>query len=278
MSHWVLIVAPLVLASFVMLFAFVGCFLDSSGLGGPVAYSDSVLANDSLVGYWRLGDAARSTTAVDSKGDNDGTYVGNVTLGEPSLVAGVADPAARFDGSTAYVSVPFDAALNPAKFTVEAVVEVSGNEGQFRAVASSRDIVGDTATTFGFILYASDANNWQAWVGDGTTNVWQVVTGPDVTPGKHYVAMTYNGQTLKLYVDPGEVDAPATADVAYSPNTARELRIGSGANESETPQFFWNGVLDDVAIYNVDLSFEQIQAHHSLATTGSLPETEGEGT
>ena len=31
MSHWVLIVAPLVLASLVMLFAFVGCFLDSVG-------------------------------------------------------------------------------------------------------------------------------------------------------------------------------------------------------------------------------------------------------
>jgi hypothetical protein len=281
MSYWVLLVAPLALASFVMLFAFVGCGLDSSGTGtgngngngnGTVEqYKDVVTMNTDTVSYWRLGEAAGATTAVDSKGGNDGAYVGGVTLGQPGLVVGDTDTAAQFDGSTGFVSVPRnDDSLNPAKFTVEALVDVAGGDGQLRAVVSSRD-VGADLQTFGYVLFASDQNKWAAFVGDGATPEGGVVSGPDVTPGKHYLAMTYNGTTLKLYVDPAE-DAPATADLFYEPNAARELRIGAGANEAATPLDFFNGVIDDVAVYNVDLDFATIQKHFGLATSGATPE------
>lgn len=271
MSHWVLLVAPLVLASFVMLFAFVGCFLDSTGYGAPTTYPGEVTSNQYCVGYWRLGERA-GPTAVDNKGDNDGTYSAEgVTLGQGGLLTGDVDTAAQFDGSSGYVSVPFVEALNPFKFTVEALVDVTGGDGQFRAVVSSRDI-GEGAITFGYILYASDQNNWQAWVGDGTGTAWQVVTGPDVTPGKHYIAMTYNGETLKLYVDP-DADAPATLDAPYQPNPQRELRIGSGANEAQTPLFFFNGVIDEVAVYNIDLDYATIESHFGLSVAGPTPAT-----
>jgi len=38
-----------------------------------------VLAEPSLVGYWRLDDAA-GTVAVDARGGHDGSYHGGVTL------------------------------------------------------------------------------------------------------------------------------------------------------------------------------------------------------
>jgi hypothetical protein len=270
MSHWVLLVAPIVIASFAMLFVFVGCQLDSSGYGAPLTYAEVVTGNDYAVSYWRLGERAGATAAADSKGNNEGTYVGGVTLGQPGLLVGDSDTAAQFDGSSGLVTVPYaDDSLNPAKFTVEALVDVAGGEGQFRAVVSSRDIDGD-GQHFGYILYAGEQNKWEAWVGDGNTGAWQVVIGPDVAPGKHYLAMTYNGTTLKLYVDPAD-DTPASADVAYTPNTAQELRIGAGANEAD-PLYFFNGVIDEVAVYNVDLEFSVIQTHFALATTGSVPE------
>jgi hypothetical protein len=270
MSYWILLVAPLVLASLVMLFAFVGCGLDTGGLGGPLTYEGVVTNNEYCVGYWRLGERAGSTTVADSKGDNDGTVVGGVTLGQPSLLVGDANTAAKFDGSSGYVSVPYVDALNPAKFTVEAIVDVAGGENAFRAVVSSRDIDGD-GQHFGFILYAGESNNWEAWVGDGATGPWPKAVGPAITPGKHYVAATYNGTTLKLYVDPVS-DSPFPTDTTYVPNTANELRIGAGANEVD-PLYFMKGVIDEVAIYNVDLDFSIIQTHYSLATTGSVPET-----
>ncbi|HEX8053519.1 MAG TPA: LamG domain-containing protein [Thermoleophilaceae bacterium] len=265
MSHWILLVAPLALASFVMLFAFVGCQLETGGLGGPEQYKDSVTNNTNLVGYWRLGEAVGATTAVDSKGGHNGTYVGGVTLGQPGFVVGDSDTAAQFDGSTGHVTVPHSDALNPAKFTVEAIADVAGGEGH-RAVASSRDISPDTQI-FGYAIYVNNENKWEAWVGDGASGVGVAAGGPDATPGRHYLAMTYDGKTLKLYVDPA-ADAPATAEVVYQPNTARDFRIGAGGNESDTPQHLFNGVVDEVAVYNVDLDFATIQSHFELATNG----------
>lgn len=272
MSHWVLLVAPLALASFVMLFAFVGCKLDRTGLDNPVAnpdeYGADVVNQAGVVSFWRLDDEPGSPTAADSKGGNPGTYVGGVTLGQPSLVASDEDAAAAFDGATGFVQVPFSDALNPSSFTVEAVAEVTGGDGNFRAVVSSRDVDKNSQGAFGYILYANDQNQWEAWVGDGTPNGWHMVPGPDVTPGKHYLAMTYNGTTLKLYVDPTE-ETSLQQDVPYMPNAAQELRIGAGANEAE-PLYFFDGVIDDVAVYNVALEFATgIQSHVGLVTTGA---------
>lgn len=270
MSHWVLLVAPLVLASFVMLFAFVGCRLQTQGLGTGDPYANDVIDRVAAVSLWRLGDEPGSPTAADSKGDNTGTYVGGVTLGQPGLVASDGDAAAAFDGSTGFVQVPFkDNSLNPDSFTVEAVVNVAGGDGQFRAVVSSRDVDKNSQGTFGYILYANDLNKWEAWVGDGTPGGWHTVPGPDVSPGMHYLAMTYNGMTLKLYVDPME-ETSFHQDVPYLPNAAQELRIGAGANEGE-PLYFFNGVIDDVAVYSEALEFSAIQSHFGLAKTGAAP-------
>jgi hypothetical protein len=265
MTHWVLFVAPLVLASFVLLFAFVGCTLDSTGTGAPEKYSTDITTHPNVVSYWRLGEAS-GTTAADSKGGNAGTYVGGVTLGQPGLVVGDTNTAAEFDGTSGYVSVPrADDSLSPLAFTVEALVSLDGGEGEFRAVVSSRNI--DATNTFGYILYASDLGNWEAWVGDGTPT-WQIASGPPATDGGHFLAMTYDGTDLKLYVDPAE-DAPITLPASYAPNTAQEFRIGAGANEAATPLYFFPGRIDDVAVYNAALDFDTIRAHFALAWTGS---------
>jgi hypothetical protein len=268
MSHWVLLVAPLVLASVVMLFAFVGCGLRTHGLGPGQPYFNDVVGRDTTVSYWRLDEEPGSTTAADSKGNNPGTYVGGVTLGQPGLVKSDGDAAASFDGSTGLVKVAFSDTLNPATFTVEAIANVTGGDGNFRAVVSSRD-VDKTGQTFGYILYANDQNKWEAWVGDGTVGGWHTVPGPDVTPGPHYVAMVYTGMTLKLYVDPME-ETLFVQDVPYMPNAAQELRIGAGANEGE-PLYFFDGVIDDVAVYKEALGFGTIQSHFAFAITGSTP-------
>jgi hypothetical protein len=60
--------------------------------------------------------------------------------------------------------------------------------------------------------------------------------------------------------------------VPHVPQTANELRIGAGRNELVDPQYFFNGVIDEVAVYNVDLGFDVIQTHFELATEG--PESE----
>ena len=266
MTDWILLAAPLVVASLVLVLGFVGCFLDSIGEHQPdapeITYTDKVAAHPNLVGYWRLGEAS-GTTAVDSKGGNDGTYVGGVMLGSPGLVEDDPDTAALFAGVGQYVAVPRTDALNPPTFTVEALVSVAEAD-DYRAVVSSRHVDPTSQNTFGYTLYVSDAGDWEAWVGDGDVT-WETALGPPATDAVQFAAMTYDGTTLKLYVDP-ETDAPAEVAAAYQPNPQNELRIGAGANEAATPLYFFQGVIDEVAIYDVALDFDTILDHFTLAT------------
>jgi hypothetical protein len=275
---WVVLAAPLLIAAIVMALGFVGCSFDAPpGIGEPDLYRDEVFNNANIVSYWRLNETT-GPTAADSKDGNAGAYNGGVTLGAAGLLQSDSDTAATFDGASGYVSVPHnDASLNPAKFTVEAVVSIAGGDGTYRAVVSSRDIDASPGN-FGYILYVSDRNQWEAWLGDGS-NTWitlplgavdAVKVGGGSSRGPYYVAMTYDGANLKLYVNPvdeTDADQVVTRGAGYQPNSRNELRIGAGANEAAATYFF-PGVIDEVAVYSDALDFATVQRHFTIQMTG----------
>jgi Concanavalin A-like lectin/glucanases superfamily len=270
MTHWVLLVAPLVVASLVMLLGFVGCSFHPGAAMVPTTpndYHNVVTGDPNVVSYWRLGEPAGQTTAKDVKGLADGDYVGGVTLGTTGLMQNDGDTAVTFNGSSGYVRVPHRNELNPTHFTVEALVTLNGGAGSFRAVVSSRDI--QAGNVFGYILYASDQNLWEAWVGDGTSG-WKVLQGGEAADGTHFLAMTYDGTTLKLHVDP-VVETTHVQTYSYQPNTNQELRIGAGANESASPLYFFPGVIDDVAVYGEALTPQTLELHYMMSLGGTKP-------
>jgi hypothetical protein len=284
----VIVAAPLFIAAIVMAVRFVGCSLDETGLESPQPYSTAVIASNP-VSFWRLNDPT-ATTAKDSTGASPGTYenVAGVTVG----VAGLANTdtdntAASFSGGTGspttgggYISVAYSPKLNPAtQFTVEALVNPSaignGDVNDFHAVISSRDI--EAGDSFGYILYLH-GSGFEAWVGDGTGS-WPaavVAAGAVVDGGPYYVAMTYDGSTLKMYVNPTDTEAEiatnteqfAQITATYTPTTKNALLIGAGGNEGATPKYDFPGVIQDVAVYNDVLPFATIQSHFSIAMTG----------
>jgi hypothetical protein len=273
MAESMIIAAPLLILALVLTLAFVGCSLDESGL--LVEYQDDISNDPNIVSYWRLGEAPGATTAADSKDGNAGTYEGGVTLGVPGLLHNNPDTAAQFDGSSGYVSVPYTAALNPAKFTVEALVQIVGGDGTYRTVVSSRDYDPVTKNLLGYILYVNDQNMWEAVVGDGGSTPRIVTVGtPDAVKvgggpprGPYYLAMTYDGTNLSLYVNPVDQTDPdqvASKPFAYQPNAKNELRIGAGANESVPPILFFDGVIDEVAVYSAALDFATLQKHFAV--------------
>ena len=294
MPESVVLVSPIAILAIVLVVRLAGCTFDSEGGGGPAPglgedsdYDGTVLEHEDLVAYWRLGEPDGATTATDQKGGHDGTFE-TVTLAEngpgqsaatgspPVLELGApgqleSDPehtSVRVDGG--YVEVPFDEALNPAAFSVEAwvVAEWDGNEAlsnglkPFRTVCSSREVVG--GNTRGFTLYAGPKIGveddgqvyWQAWIGDGSDQ-WRKVFGPVVDLNQvTYLAVTYDGTTLKLYVN-GSQDTDGSPsgqeDFDFVANTSSPLHIGMGAPESPTPEFPFKGRLQEVALYSADL-------------------------
>jgi hypothetical protein len=168
-----------------------------------------------------------------------------------------------------FVSVPFDQKLNPAQFTVEALVNPT-------KIASSVIVASDT----GYQLALNANGQFEASVGvGGTFDAPVMVTGDATTSnGPFYVAMTYDGTTLTLYVNPAASGGPSTLDTTtlvsakptpkYQPATSGELRIGASASGG-TPDQFFAGTIQDVAIYSRALGFYEIVDHYGIAGCGS---------
>ncbi|WP_226594435.1 LamG domain-containing protein, partial [Microseira wollei] len=168
-----------------------------------------------------------------------------------------------FDGVDDYVEIPYSAELNPKQFTVSCWAKVTGGQGTYRSLVTSRDI-NTSNNTFGYIIYAGENNKWQLWVGNNTQN-WTIVTGSDIVLNQWtHIAATFDGSKAKLYIN-GVFAAEVAAN--YTGNTARPLRIGTGKTEGTAQQFF-SGQIADVLIWNLARTEADIKNSMYLQLTG----------
>ena len=227
-------------------------------------YDETVMA-DSPVGYWRLGEAVGSSTIYNFV--NPALYSGTVftgtTLGQPGAPTSDPDTAAAFNGSTGKIDVAYDAALNPASFTIECWARLMGTgAGGHRSPLTSRD----DGPQRGYIFYAEPGHRWQFWTGPG----WHQLNGIGAAYGEwHHLVGTYDAatQTKRFYIN-GALMSAATG-VTVNVNTARPLRFGAGATEGGG-NFFFNGSVDEVAVYNGVLTGERIAEHYQAGRFGAL--------
>jgi Concanavalin A-like lectin/glucanases superfamily len=290
MSASLLVAIPFALLAIVLLFCFVGCHIvfDLDDIRpGFTRYTEMILAEPTLIAYWPLGEAAGETTAVDVKPPgpgHNGTYLnqtlpddpsfpsaaapGTLILGQPGIVAG--DTVPPHDASSArttcievnggYVSVPFDAALNPTKadgFTIEAWVTVgwsAADTAATRIIVASSDTVGGLR---GYALLVSPLNIWEGAVGTGSGITF--TTGPDVMFGTtNHLVLTYDGALLRLFVNGTQTTAVATD---YQPSTQSRLFIGAGGTELPEPRGPWVGKIQCVALYKGALPPDRVAKH-----------------
>jgi hypothetical protein len=306
MDAWLFALTPIALLTVLSLIRFVGCkFSQTLSVSEGTSYGDVVKAEPDLVSYWRLGETAGTgagAAATDEKVTHNGTYrtfdlqanpvaLSPATAHPPILAAGqpsllpsdTVATSVRVDGG--YVEVAFAPDLNPAQFTIEAVVHpewAPTETGVFRCVIASRDEVTTPQIRHnGFILYAGPTLDpvtaqiidsvvrWQAWVGTGVAGEqWQWVVGPPVEPGTTYLAATCDGTKLRLYAAnmAMDLDAPRIErDVTYGPNSGKPLYIGMGATERPVPTpgplYPFKGLIQEVAVYRAVLSDEAILKH-----------------
>jgi hypothetical protein len=289
MTYPVIIAAPLLIAAILMAVRFVGCTQDFDQFDPQASsYSDAVSSTDGLVSFWQLNDES-PPTAVDIQDGNNGTYESGVTTHLAGLVSANAfEPfnfAAVFDGKTGYVKVPFAANLNPpTAFSVEALVKPSAFDTNTHVIVSSDS---------GYRL-ALNGGTFEASVAAGGAGFQPPVA---VFPGEqgvpyqdappYYAAMTYDGSTLSLYVNPAASDGEETflstenpgnsrfnsAPSNYQAATSNDLRIGASA-DGDTPGEFFAGVIQDVAVYDRALDFKDIVSHYWVFASG-YPEPQG---
>lgn len=232
-----------------------------------MTYSAEVLA-DSPLAYYRLGEAS-GTTLVDSSGNaRNGTYSGTPTFGTAGLLTGDTDTCVDFSGDD-YATVTSATWMNtPSTLTVEAWVVPDTITGD-RIIASRTDWgLGPSSSTRGWHLIIQGGQfNVGLRMTDSTYHDAKV--GPTLTVGtKYHVALVWDTAVgWVLYIN-GASAASSAALVGKSlGNPGNALRI---SRENYGVGFF-DGRIDEVAIYGTALSASRIAAHYTAGTSSAPP-------
>jgi hypothetical protein len=211
------------------------------------------------VGAWPLNEG-RGTVAHDYSGHhNDGTLEGLAAWTQGRFQGGVA-----FNGNTAAVQVPDSASLEPASVSVSAWVDSSASPGIYRYLVA-KGANGCSAASYGLYTGSGGGLEFYASTNDGLSWTVSPDAGQGVWNGQwHDVVGTYDGSTLRLYVDGQQVGAgtPDTAPIAYGLPTSNNLSIG---DYPWCPESAFSGSIDEVKVFNRVLQPREIAAGYQLS-------------
>jgi hypothetical protein len=204
------------------------------------------------VGAWSF-DEASGTTVYDSSGNqNTGTVSG------AARVAGKYGRALKFDGVNDMVSIADSASLDlSTAMTLEAWVKPTAAGSMWRTV-----LLKEQPSQLAYGLYASDARGMPS----GhvfTTRQWAVESPSALPNAWRHLATTYDGTTMRIYVDGTQVYERAASGAIT--NSAGALRIGGNKVWNE----WFKGLIDEVRIYNRALTAAQLQSDRTTAVGSS---------
>jgi hypothetical protein len=221
---------------------------------------EQIVNSDGPQAYWRLGEAAGTTTSVDSSGQsNNGPFTG-VTLGTAGAIAGntamtTSTTTGRMVGEKAY-SIP-------EQFTVEAWVSQSGTNRGGRIIGFGSSKTGNSAGGGDRMLYMRTNGAIVFGVNDGTQRTLTSATGKN-NGQWHHVVGTYDNSggnaIMKLYVD-GALAGSASVGAASAYYGWWRVGYDQTSNWPGGGATQTGMAIDEAAIYPYALSPVQVQDH-----------------
>jgi hypothetical protein len=211
----------------------------------------------SLVAYYPFNGNANDESGNGNNGTVYGATLTSDRFGNP-------DSAYSFDGLDDYIEVPNADSLNPAAVTISAWFNIYsyGSPGwcNFPTLIFKQSPK-DVDNTYYAIALMNDYPGWT--VGCLSSSTWSV-SGPNAYVASlqplplgewHHVVATINSTEVREYID-GQLQGVSSTGFPLDPGS-RPLYIGY------TGMFcgaYWNGLIDEVRIYNRALTEAEIQA------------------
>lgn len=230
-----------------------------------MSYATEVLA-DSPLGWWRFGEGA-GTALIDSSGNgHSGTYASSgVVYGQDSLLQSLVptvDTAVRFDGVDGRAAVPYGSWMNALSLSGEAWVCMDPAARHNSNIIANRDGAGLGTRPWsmlvdvggGFRVLIFDA---VAGIGEGQSTIADVGDGC-----AHHVGFSWDNTIgdLRLYVD-GTLDTQVSLGVVMRTSTD-ELQIAYNNDTFHGNLGLYNGILDELSLYDHVLSANRFAAHY----------------
>lgn len=244
--------------------ATVGVSVDPAGLA-PATYTGTVTVNGGaagtrtvavslavtaaatgLVGAWGF-DEASGTTATDASGRGNTGAINGATR----TTAGRFGGALTFDGVNDWVAVPDATSL---RLTTGATVEgwarpAANGTARWRTVA-----IKENGSGLAYALYAYGDGGFPSGHAFTTTERWARASTAPALNGWVHLATTYDGATIRLYVNGTQVATQAQTGSLVA--GSGPLRFGGNAI---WPEWF-QGQLDELRVYNRPLTAAEVQA------------------
>ncbi len=201
-------------------------------------------AEDGLVGYWSF-DKIEDEMVEDSSGNgNHGVIVGSV-----ELVTGRWGNALKFNGDDTHVEIPINSSLqSPDAITIEAwIYPTPSHQDKYGGIINN--INGDGNNVRSRLLVRDNGELWSQHDGSKDTLV-----GPTVQNGAwNHVVYVYDGEERIFYLN-GQKKASVSRTEPLKIGDAN-IKIGWGHSST----YHFNGIIDEVKIYNKALSQEEIE-------------------
>lgn len=243
---------------------------------GKGSYSDLILGGQPHA-YWRFNEA-NGAIANDSSGNALHLTYAGVTYGSTGALLADSDSAIAYTGTNASstkragTEPTFSYIENSGVFAIEAWAKLS-NTANYSAIANTGcwTAIGEK----GFLLYFDPATKqYRGFICDGTNPVNQANTGANsVTDTNwHHVVFTGDGTSLRIYLDGVLMQTMAIATFGAG-NSRYPLYVGSASHTGvENSRGWFNGSLDEVAMYMYPLSAQQVKNHYEAGKNAKFPD------
>jgi hypothetical protein len=204
-----------------------------------------------LVAAWGF-DAGAGMQTADASGNG---HAGTIS-GAAWTTSGRYGSALNFDGVNDWVTVADAAALDLTnRMTLSAWVRPDSLQG-YRSL-----IFKETSANVAYSLYAHDGTRPASWV---YTNQYRSTAGGSALPlnAWSHLAATYDGSALRLFLNGVQVSQTSFAQNMIT--STQPLRIGGDNIWGE----YFDGLIDEVRIYNRALTAAEIQADMAAPVSG----------
>ena len=229
------------------------CLLSSANV-----FSQSTL-NNGLIAYYPF-----SGNALDSSGNNNNPTYNSATLTADRF--GNPNSAYYFDGSSSYIQVPNSSTLNPTS-TISISVWVKPT-GFYGGTCQNNYIMQKGVSTGYGLEFSSQGYSHGGTCSLPLDTLHQNFYGPTAYADNntyqpyikrnnwYHVVYTFNGTTAKIYIN--DTLSLTTQENFTTFSSTSPLYLGSFGNSSFP--YWFNGVLDDIRIYNRAIDSSEVTA------------------